>query len=252
MEYLTSMVDLGWDKNSFTTKCMALRKFFEFCRLRKWSSLDENLIPIPSKEYKIPRVANEENYGKLLNIIPQNNDPRHFRNRAIIALLWDTGARNNEICMLNLSDIEPGKKKTLIKTEKSKGKRPIREIFWTEAAENPLAVWMRRREKLTRTMNYVDPEALFISICGSSNNASGKRLNNKGVGEMLRNYSNKAGIPTLNAHSMRHHMGHELVKRGSQADIMNILGHSNLDSSTIYTTMFGQELEERYRRVKGN
>jgi site-specific recombinase XerD len=248
MDYLRGMADLGWDQNSFTVKCMALRKFFEFCRLRGWSAMDESLIPIPPKEYKLPRVATEESYQKILAVIPGNNDPRHIRNKAIIALLWDTGARNSELMALNLSDITPAHR-AIIKTEKSRGKRPVREIFWTESTHILLMKWLKKRERLIKVMNYVEPEPVFISICGSVNKASGKRFDKKGVGEMLRRYSNKAGIPTVNAHSFRHHLGRELAK--NQVDVMNILGHSSLDSSTIYTMMFGTELEERYRRVKG-
>lgn len=68
-----------------------------------------------------------------------------------------------------------------------------------------------------------------------------------GVAEMLRRNSNNAGIPTLNAHSMRHFMGRDIVnKGGSNSDVSNILGHSSLESSMIYTMMTGPDLQRRY------
>ncbi len=68
---------------------------------------------------------------------------------------------------------------------------------------------------------------------------------------MLRRYSNRAGIPYLNAHSFRHHMGHDIIQKGgSAADVMNILGHATLSSSSIYTMMNDKELEARYRLFK--
>jgi site-specific recombinase XerD len=120
MEYLNLMKEIGWAHNSFISKCMALKKFFEFCNLRGWRVLNENLIPIPQKEYKIPRVATPEEYKKLLNIIPKNTDPRNVRNEAIIRLLWDTGARNGEILALDMDDLDLVNNKALIKTEKEK------------------------------------------------------------------------------------------------------------------------------------
>ena len=67
MDYLTGLKELGWNHNSFVPKCMALRKFFEFCRLQGLRVLNEDLIPIPRKEYRIPRVVTADTYGKLLN-----------------------------------------------------------------------------------------------------------------------------------------------------------------------------------------
>jgi len=66
MEYLNGMAEMGWDHNSFIGKCMALRKFFEFYRMQGIEVIDENLIPIPNKEYKIPRVADEDGYQNFL------------------------------------------------------------------------------------------------------------------------------------------------------------------------------------------
>ena len=74
---------------------------------------------------------------------------------------------------------------------------------------------------------------------------------NKGLAEILRRYSNRAEIPYMNAHSFRHHMGHDIISQGgSAADVMNILGHASLSSSSIYTMMTGKELEDRYNVFK--
>src|SRR5689334_20940301 len=48
---------LQWQHNSFITKAQALRKFFEFYKMQGFRVLEPNLIPLPSKEYRIPRVA---------------------------------------------------------------------------------------------------------------------------------------------------------------------------------------------------
>jgi integrase/recombinase XerC len=246
MEYLNGMQELGWSRNSFIPKCMALRKFFEFFKMQGYAVLDQSLIPIPRKEYAVPRVATEEDYRKLLSVIPSNNDPRHIRNRAIIKLLWDSGARNGEVVSLDLGDIDFDRKRAIIKTEKSRGRRPLREIFWTHETNESLGAWVTKRAILQKR----DPNALFLAINAVN---VGERFTIKGVGEMLRRYSNRAKMPHVNPHSFRHHMGHEIVKRGgSAADVMNILGHATLASSSIYTMMADKELEQRYRMFHGN
>jgi site-specific recombinase XerD len=245
MDYLTGLRELGWNHNSFVPKCMALRKFFEFCRRQGHGVLNEDLIPIPRKEYRIPRVVTVEVYRQLLAAIPVNNDPRHIRNRAIIDLLWDTGARNGEIVALDLNDIDLSRTRALIRTEKSRGRRPLRELFWTHGTNESLGNWLQKRSRMPQK----DPDAVFVSTCSTN---VGQRFTIKGVGEMLRRYCNRARIPCVNPHSFRHHMGHDIIhKGGSAADVMNILGHSTLASSTIYTMMTDKELEERYRKFKG-
>lgn len=250
MDYLNGIIELGWDPNSLLPRCMALRKFFEFMRLRGITNLNEELIPIPRKQYKIPRVADEENFKKLIASIPANSkDPRHIRNRAIVSLLWDTGARNGELMALDVKDIDLENKKALIRTEKNRGSRPFREIFWTEETNEIIKTWLAKREALGRKMVFKDSAALFLCVTSS---LAGQRLSIKGVGELLRRYSNRAGIPYMNAHSFRHHMGHDIIHQGgSTADVMNILGHATVASSSIYTMMTSRELETRYRAFKG-
>lgn len=246
MDYLNGLRQLGWKHNSFIPKCMAIKKFFEFFHRQSYSVLDAELIPIPRKEYNIPRVINEENYRLLVAAIPHNNDPRHIRNRAIINLLWDTGARNGEVVSLNMADMDSSRMRAVIKTEKSRGRRPLREIFWTHDTNESLGTWV---EKL-RQIKTREPEPLFVSAAGLN---VGRRFTIKGVAEMLRRYSNRAKMPYINAHSFRHHMGHDIVRKGGSAsDVMNILGHATLASSSIYTMMTDSELEERYRKIKGD
>lgn len=243
VEYFKLMRELGWDENSFIPKAASLRKLLEFFSMQGFNTINPALIPIPHLSYKLPRVAGKEDFEKLLSVIPNNNDPRHIRNRAVIHLFWDTGARNGEICSLNLDDLDLINRRAIIKTEKSQGRRPIREIFWTEETNKHLKTWIAKRDKLNKRI-FKNPEALFVSI---TSNYFGKRFDIKAVGAMLRGYSIKAGMPYMNAHSFRHHMGHQIVEKGgSNSDVSNILGHSDLSSSYIYTLMSNAELQKRH------
>ena len=251
MEYLNGMAELGWDRNSFVGKCMALRKFFEFYRLQGYKVIDEELIPIPDKVMKLPRVANDEQFNQLISVIPKDsNDPRHIRNLAIIGLLWDTGARNGEICSIDMNELDLKEMRTIIRTEKAKSRRPFREIFWTKATNDYLERWIEKRKHLEKQVKFDEPNALFVSVTSVK---YGQRFSIRGLGEMLRRYCNKAQMPYMNAHSFRHHRGHHIIKSGgSTSDVMNILGHSSVQSTTIYTMMRGKELEDRARLFLGD
>lgn len=245
MEWFRRMENLGYAENTSIPKIMALRKFFEFCQRMGWNVVSLDLMRIPRKSFENPpRVATKEEYEKLLTAIPcLTNDPRHIRNLAIVNLLWDTGARNGEIISLNASDMDLDRRRAVIRTEKNRGSRPFREIFWSESTNENIKRWIQKREHLKLKKEFIDPDALFIGIAFNN----GKRLRNAGVGEMLRRYSHKADInPILNAHSFRHHKGHSIIQQGgSSADVMNLLGHATVQSTTVYTMMHDQELAER-------
>lgn len=249
MEWFDLQDQLKWDRNSFIPKAIALRKLLEFYKMQGLEILNPDLIPVPDKEYRQARVLSEENYKKLLAVIPKDGkDPRHIRNEAIIRMLWDCGARNTENCSINVSDLDLEKMQTVIRTEKAKTRKPMRQIFWTESTNEVLKIWLERRAHLFEKGVFADPDALFISISGSK---YGKRFTKKGVAEMLRRYSHKAGIPVANAHSFRHNFGHELSRNGANnSQISSMMGHSCLASSFVYTMMNDREMEEAYRKFK--
>jgi site-specific recombinase XerD len=158
--------------------------------------------------------------------------------------------RNGELISLDVGDVDLAEMSAVIRTEKARSRRQFRSVYWTEPTNESLVEWIEKRDKLVeRLTEMVDEKALFISI----GNRHGKRFSIKGVGEMLRKYSNKAGLEeVVNAHSLRHGKAHTIVDRGgTSADVTNILGHSSLDSSYVYTLTSGNELKQRARKFLG-
>ncbi len=252
LHYLKQMELLGWKRNGINIVALALRKFFEFYNLQGYRCLNESLIPLPRKEFNIPRVANEKDFDKLIKSIPRDRDSVNIRNLALIHMVWDTWARSGEIISLDEDDLQfnkDGSGFATIKTEKSRGKRPIREIFWTTKTNKYLKAWLKEKGRIQDQMVFEDEGAVFTSIrkCGPYD-VRGKRMTNRGVCEVFRTISNRAGLPSIfNAHSARHYGGRKIIKDGgASADVTNILGHSNLESSQFYTMMWGNDLRERW------
>lgn len=249
LHHLTEMQRLGWKRNGIAIVALALRKLFEFYHLQGYNVLRPELIPLPRKECHIPRVATSDACAKLLAAIPTtSNHPNHMRNAALISLTWDTGARIGEVLSLDIEDADTDRMGALIRTEKSRGRRPLREIFWTPETNTRLIRWIKMRKQLSKEYTFADPEALFVTLQTTTKApVRGRRMTNRGAAEVFRLLSNQAGLPLVNAHSMRHAMGRDIVKRGgSNADVANILGHSSPDSAMVYTMMFGEDLKERW------
>lgn len=251
--YLSELENLGWKPNGINLVGLALRKLFEFCHLRGYPVLfNELLIPLTEKSFSIPRVTNFETFQKLLRQIPENTkDPHHIRNRAILRMLWDTGARTGELMSLDMTDLDLKTRMALIKTEKSRGRRPVRQIFWTEETNKALMAWQKKLKELKEKFQFADNEALFVSISKSPRlPMRGTRMTPRGIAEIMRVLSNQADLPIVNAHSIRHSMGRDTVKTlRSNSAVSNILGHSNIESSYVYTMLFGDELKEQWEEV---
>lgn len=256
LEYISLQVMAGFKSVTIEKKIIALKKFFEFYNKLNYKVLDYELIPLPEKKYTIPRVANEEDFEKLINAIPDDSYAYyHIRNKAFIHLLYDTGARLGEILALNVADIDVEGKKAISKTEKVKTRNPYRKIFWTDKTTKYLKRWLAKRNELlakTNIQSLEDREALFISVNGGvcGDGKTGRRMDIGAAGEMIRKYSRLAGLKyNLNAHSFRHRLGHELAKKGANnSTISSILGHSNIASTFRYTILEGREVEEQYRK----
>lgn len=250
IEYLNIMTDLGWDRNSYIGKCVALRKFFEFFHLQGITVVDYNLIPLPDREYKFPNSLTDSNVATLLSALPLNKDHMHIlRNRAIIYLLWNCGMRVGELVSLNVKDIDLVNKKALIKTEKSKGLRPIRQIMWTEECNEHLKKWLVARKKIVPKIRKGDEEALFVSTKTVN---QGRRLLNSGVEEVLRKLSEVSNLGfNCNPHRFRHAFGRDLAKKGANNSVISsLMGHASLQSSYVYTMMDDKMLEEQYTKYR--
>jgi site-specific recombinase XerD len=251
-DWLKLQQQLGWDNNTLINRSTALRQFFTYWNKKNPKVLDPWFIEKPKKYYKLPRIATEDVYRKLLAVIPADKRPINRRNRAIVMLLWDTGARVGEICSLDLKDLEGSHSLTVlnrygkdlrlyravINSEKSRGTKPFRELYWSHKTQIALERWLVSRKKIKG-----DSEALFVS---ASHNHYGRRLTADGVGHTLRECSAGAGLPNINAHSFRHHRARSIIEGGgTNSDVMNVLGHASLNSSSIYTMMNDRQLARR-------
>lgn len=251
LEYLEGMKELEWDNNGFEVRCIAFKKFFEFMRKQGYKVIDENLIPIPGREYRNPRVATKEEWQRILKVIPEkSSDHRHPRNRAILGLLYDTGARVGEICSLDLSECDFVNNKAVVKTEKARTVRPFRYIMWSEKTNEWLKAYLPSREKILGRHPELDHDGLFVSITGRK---SGQRLERTAIAEFLRQYSRKAEIyPTLNAHSFRHLMAHDILEKTDNiVYAKEVLGHATIVSTQHYLKLDEKEVKKGWQAARG-
>lgn len=249
VHYLRTLIQYGWTQHGVYKKAIVFRSFWKFANQKVWDTFNYALIPIIKTEAKMPKSSTQSQYEKVMSAIPEH-PYYHIRNKAFIALLRHSGMRCGEAVLMDIDkNLDLKNKTTIIRTEKSRGLRPFRQVFWNDETAKLLDEWLKIRKEFAEEGPLEDENALWV---GFSSIGFGKRLKAHSACIFLRKYSLMAKVsPTVNPHSLRHLFAHDLVKAGgNNSDIMNLLGHAKMESSRVYTLMHGEELHERYMKLK--
>ena len=206
---------------------VVIKNFFQFYRDQNIRCLPPSLIKRKKVKAKSHRAIREEEFEKIISVIPENEF--HFlRDLIIIRMLWDTGVRVSELCDLDVTQIDANKPRAVIATKKTTN---MRTIVWSEKTHQLLLKYMPIRSEL---YNQNNASALFVGQ--SCNKSWNTRLSTRSVERMVKHYANKAGIiEKITPHSFRH--GWACKRRDQNAPLSFIqrgLGHLNPVSTFIY------------------
>ena len=204
--------------------------FFRF--LKKNNLVDSSpfeLITAPKSPNTLPEVLSPENVEQLLNFKPANLV--EIRDLAIVELMYSSGLRVSETVNINLSDFEDNMSFLRVFGKGSKTRLVPLGRFAINAIQN----WLVERQKIaTKT------EALFL-------NSKGTRLSVRSVQIRLKKMAVKQGLPPIHPHMLRHSFAtHMLESSGDLRTIQELLGHSSLSTTQIYTKLDYQHLAKIY------
>jgi integrase/recombinase XerC len=187
------------------------------------------LINSPKSPSHLPNVLSPEEVSQLLNFKPKNTQEK--RDLAIIELIYSSGLRVSETINVNLGDFEDNKDFLRVLGKGSK----TRLVPVGRYAQNAINDWMIEREKLA-----TKDDSLFVNL-------RGKRITTRSVQERLKNIAIMQGLPPVNPHMLRHSFAtHLLESSGDLRSIQELLGHSSLSTTQIYTRLDYQHLIKVY------
>ena len=187
------------------------------------------LINSPKSPSHLPNVLSPEEVSQLLNFKPKNAQEK--RDLAIIELIYSSGLRVSETVNANLSDFEDGKDFLRVLGKGSK----TRLVPVGRYAKNAIEDWMIERDKLS-----TKDDSLFVNLRGN-------RITTRSVQERLKNIAIMQGLPPVNPHMLRHSFAtHLLESSGDLRSIQELLGHSSLSTTQIYTRLDYQHLIKVY------
>jgi integrase/recombinase XerD len=232
--YKTHMsIEKNYSKNSMYIHIKAIQAFYSFLEM----DIAEKIVP-PKRAASLPKYLSEEEMAKLF--AAARSDPVNgIRDYALLAVLGFTGLRVSELCHLNVEDIDFSEK--TIKVRSGKGDKD-RIVIFEEETEEALKNHLTYKD---RHISKSDPAAVFVS-------AIKERMIPHTVEEIVKRYAQKAGIPKrVTPHVLRHTMATTLLKHGADIRIIQqLLGHSSIATTQIYTHVDEEMLKRAYSKSK--
>ena len=192
-------------------------------------------IHVDRGEKKLPQVLSGKEVELLLSQ-PDCVDAKGYRDKAMLEVMYATGIRVSELIALNVEDVnlELG----MIKCSSTKKSRAI-PLY--PAALRALSVYLRD----VRMVMVADPaeKALFVNMTGA-------RMSRQGFWKILKHYQEKAGIEKeITPHTLRHSFAVHLLENGADlGSLQELMGHSDISSTQMYTHMINQKLKSVYEK----
>lgn len=214
-------------------------KFLEHNKLIK-TQLSQK-ISVPRREMRFYEFLSEEELEKLLESIPCDNE-KGIRDRLVFEIFYSTGLRISELENIRIKDIDFKNSEIIVL---GKGRKE-RIVFLTGEAENFLARYMKVRNYFLynrKTSSYKSSEYLFL-------NTRGEKLSQRYIRKLLGKYLDISGIKKhISPHGLRHSFATHLLQEGASIRaVQELLGHSNLNSTQIYTHLNIRKMKEDFRK----
>ncbi len=233
--YLMHMKKNRCSASTISRRLASLRSFYKFL-VSEYTVDDDPTehIETPRKTEKLPRVLSVDEVSKLLTM-PQTTTANGLRDRAMLELIYATGVRVTEIVSLNRGSInlDEGFVRCMGKGSKERI-IPIGDvaILFTK---NYL---LYSRPKL---LGAKSTQALFL-------NRYGDRMTRQGFWKLIKKYSAKAGISKIiSPHTLRHSFATHLLENGADLrSVQELLGHSDISTTQIYTHLTNIGLKKIY------
>jgi site-specific recombinase XerD len=191
-----------------------------------------SVISSPKSPSTLPRVIPTEDLLRLLDA-PDPETPVGLRDRAILELLYATGARVSEICSLDLGRLDMAQGQITVMGKGSKERTiPIHRF----ACERLKEYLRSGRPELRRSSS---PDALFLS-------ARGLRLTEDAIRRVFKKHLSAVGASnSLSPHAMRHTYATHLLEAGADLrSVQELLGHVALSTTQIYTHVSIRRLQD--------
>ena len=222
----------------------ALNKFYEYLVKNNYIQTNNFVgIRLKSRENTLPNILFESQINRLLDENNKRTDFYKERDQAILELMFSSGIRCSETINLKLTDVNFSLDVALINGKRNKQ----RYVPFSPNAKQALISYIENTRKvlMNKSPNYEDKKYLFL-------NKNGSKLSARGLEYIFKTITLKTGISfdfSFHPHSLRHTFATHLLNNGADIKtIQELLGHSSLNTTQIYTHVSLEKLKEDYNK----
>ncbi|WGE41741.1 tyrosine recombinase XerC [Actinobacillus equuli] len=221
----------GLSAKSIGLRLVALRQWFNYLVQQEQMTVNPALgIKSPKVGKHLPKNIDAEQVGQLLNV--EASEPLELRDLAMMELMYSSGLRLSELQGLDLGDMDLAAREVKVL---GKGNKERILPIGTKALQ-ALQAWLGVRNDFNPQDN-----AVFL-------NKRGGRLSHRSIQLAMQKWGKKQGLEThLHPHKLRHSFAtHMLEASGDLRAVQELLGHSSLSTTQIYTSLDFQHLAQIY------
>lgn len=227
-------LSINMNEKSISRNISTLKSFYKFLKINKIIKVNPlDTISNPKIRKGLPKVLSEDEVELLLDI--DLNDDFDYRNKAMLELLYSSGLRVSELINLKVNDIDLENDYVRVFGKGSKE----RIIPLNDYAKNALEKYILNHRRCLFKHGEVD--YLFL-------NNHGTNMTRQGFFKILKKLAKEKGIKTdFSPHTLRHSFATHLLKHGADLrSIQELLGHSDISSTQIYTHVTNERLHKSY------
>ena len=222
----------NYKSTSIRRKISSLKGFYKYLvRNNKVSNNPFIYVTLPKKEKKLPKFLNINEMDELF-IEVDFNDFLSIRNRLIIELLYATGIRVSELVNIKVNDISGDSIKITGKGDKT------RIVFFNDVCKKYLDKYMIKRSEINKC------DYLII-------NHNGNKITTRMIRNIINDLITKTSIiKHVSPHVIRHSFATHLLNNGCDLlTVQELLGHSSISTTGIYTHVSSEHIREVYYKT---
>ena len=238
--WLASLKEGGMESKSINRKISALKSFFKF-QIREQNLQASPMVTIvsPKSKKRLPQFVDEKDINTLFNYVEFPDNWEGKTDRLVLQLLYNTGMRQAELGALKERHVYKIESNTIIKVLGKGNKERV--IPVSIELMNSLLGYMNEKRAMFQKF---DDEHVLV-------NAKGKKLYPKYVYNRVKQYlSLVTTIDKKSPHVLRHTFATHLLNHGAELNaVKELLGHSSLAATQVYTHNTIEKLKDVYKKA---
>ncbi|WP_334332515.1 tyrosine recombinase XerC [Companilactobacillus sp. HBUAS59544] len=237
--YLTYLDEKNYAQETVARRISALRSFYNFLVRNKFIQQNPfDLIQLRHKGRKLPRFFYEKEMNQLFEAV-RGDDPLSLRNSALLELLYATGMRVSECANLLLDQLDFDNNIVLIHGKGDKD----RYVPFGSYAKAALKKYFDQGRPVLMKKFHQEHQYVFV-------NSRGKNVTSRGIEYILNQIIKKTSLTSdIHPHMIRHTFATHMLEHGADLrTVQELLGHSSLSTTQIYTHVTMEHLQNDYKK----